>query len=1114
MAPSSRLFRVGAAVLCATPRIGPADSFALRVPVPRAKSPFSSWSRVSCRPFPSATSAVDCRCWARLETTQDDALDERSQVQQGVDEQGGSFSSPAPSFPGEGAEQGSARSKVDGGDAARPEPGWVQDPSERRVKMWMRAAARKGDHNRVAMYLRKYREGKALRGEIPRVAVYNAALRALDQCKKWRLALSVFREMQSDGVKPDRDSFFFVMSACSKHGEAKTALALLAEMTAAHRQQPKKKRRRQAGGVVGGSDEGVTPAPDLLLYAVAIKACAWGKRWRQALRLLDEMTAAGVKPNVVVINTALSACAKCGQVARAAQLLEEMQEKYGVAPDVRSYNSLMSGHERAGEWREALALAKKMEEKAAAAADPGVGGEGEAASVLPNVVTFNSVIGACKRAGRSEEALAVLGMLRRKGVQPDVISFNSAIGACASGGKWEAALQLLELMPSEGVTPDLMTYNIALDACVKGGQWEMAMSLFEELVVLSSGDDGDENLRPDLYTYNTLMTVFSNAGMLPRALELLEEAKAGGLSPDVVTYSTLIRACERSMPSQPEVALQLVSDMEAAGVRPNNTTFVSVALSLGRAGRPLECLDLLGSMREKGTPPDAICYQAVLRVLDRWDRAEEASLLFDEMMTTTPATTTTTAAAAANATSGEQRVVALVPEIAEEAYCCGIRALEKLGKWPEAVSLLEQWREKGAYDADNDRMYDQWYLALRLLSSGGLPEGTDVKTARAAIVSAARGGLAEEALAIMRSMERNGFELGVVEYGAAIEAFEQAGKPERGLEMFDEMIAAGVEPDVLCFAAATRCCCRRLDWAAAISFIERTLREGLLPTSRTFEAVAGLCRNSARYEELWDLKELMRDIVVRGGGLARPGSSIYVSLIRACGAARRPDLVLRCIAEMNTDQAPGKTPGSLALDEPYTVSAAIGALSGCGETAEADRIYLDAIKRRILPDPAAGRTWATAAAYASSTTVAPASASGLVGPSSVSGMTAEGGAGREGTAGGRLAGGRQSRGQRDPVPRERGSGTAYRESSSGRGGRRGGSSVGAWDTQAGGVRAQQPPPPLLLWVDLRRAPVAVIPSAVRRVVKAAEAVGEVSEGLVVQWAGGARGAGEEAEEDR
>lgn len=37
------------------------------------------------------------------------------------------------------------------------------------------------------MYLRKYRERKALKGELPRIVIYNTALRALDQCKKWRL---------------------------------------------------------------------------------------------------------------------------------------------------------------------------------------------------------------------------------------------------------------------------------------------------------------------------------------------------------------------------------------------------------------------------------------------------------------------------------------------------------------------------------------------------------------------------------------------------------------------------------------------------------------------------------------------------------------------------------------------------------------------------------------------------------------------------------------------------------------------------------------------------------------------------------------------------------------
>lgn len=43
--------------------------------------------------------------------------------------------------------------------------------------------------------------------------------------------------------------------------------------------------------------------------------------------------------------------------------------------------------------------------------------------------------------------------------------------------------------------------------------------------------------------------------------------------------------------------------------------------------------------------------------------------------------------------------------------------------------------------------------------------------------------------------------------------------------------------------------------------------------------MSGLCRNAGKYEQLWDLKELMRQIV-KDGGLARPGASVYVSLIR------------------------------------------------------------------------------------------------------------------------------------------------------------------------------------------------------------------------------------------
>lgn len=49
-------------------------------------------------------------------------------------------------------------------------------------------------------------------------------------------------------------------------------------------------------------------------------------------------------------------------------------------------------------------------------------------------------------------------------------------------------------------------------------------------------------------------------------------------------------------------------------------------------------------------------------------------------------------------------------------------------------------------------------------------------------------------------------------------------------------LANGVEPDVLCFASATRCSRVAGDWDTAIRLVTTALQKGLLPNSRTFEA--------------------------------------------------------------------------------------------------------------------------------------------------------------------------------------------------------------------------------------------------------------------------------------
>jgi pentatricopeptide repeat domain-containing protein 1 len=89
--------------------------------------------------------------------------------------------------------------------------------------------------------------------------------------------------------------------------------------------------------------------------------------------------------------------------------------------------------------------------------------------------------------------------MRSSAVKPDVISFNTAIDACAKAGQWERALSLLVAMKSVGVTPNVRTFNCAIAACDKGnGQWERAMYLLNEMRVAG--------VPPDAVTFNSVRT--------------------------------------------------------------------------------------------------------------------------------------------------------------------------------------------------------------------------------------------------------------------------------------------------------------------------------------------------------------------------------------------------------------------------------------------------------------------------------------------------------------------------------------------------------------------------------------------------------------------------------
>ena len=60
--------------------------------------------------------------------------------------------------------------------------------------------------------------------------------------------------------------------------------------------------------------------------------------------------------------------------------------------------------------------------------------------------------------------------MRKQNVVPDVITYNTLISACEKGKKTERALEIFDNMQQQGIVPDLITYNALISACEKGKQ--------------------------------------------------------------------------------------------------------------------------------------------------------------------------------------------------------------------------------------------------------------------------------------------------------------------------------------------------------------------------------------------------------------------------------------------------------------------------------------------------------------------------------------------------------------------------------------------------------------------------------------------------------------------
>ena len=286
-----------------------------------------------------------------------------------------------------------------------------------------------------------------------------------------------------------------------------------------------------------------------------------------------------------------------------------------MLPDTRCYNIALASAAKRGTKEGLRAAVEIFESMPNPSLDnPPLG------KPAKNLVTFNTMIDAFANVGRFEDALDIFTALKNSGIRPDSISYTTLIKASIKSGKIDKALDLLDDMKWVGVKPDIVSYNNVIEALCNANRLYEAKDLVNEME--------SARVSPDSMTYGLLMKGLLKAKKPGPCLTLFESAcsdeRTTALTENVQLYTTAISAAAAL--GDHERALELVSRMNRAGVKPNKKTLTALMGACISSRKYVAAADIFAKIKN----PDGYSISVGLEALCYAGKFDDAMALLSE----------------------------------------------------------------------------------------------------------------------------------------------------------------------------------------------------------------------------------------------------------------------------------------------------------------------------------------------------------------------------------------------------------------------------------------------------------------------------------------------------
>ncbi|KAJ4960032.1 hypothetical protein NE237_019942 [Protea cynaroides] len=411
------------------------------------------------------------------------------------------------------------------------------------------------------------------------------------------------RQLFNKIPEPDPRSWTLLISAFTKKGLPQESLKLYAEL-----------RTRNV-------------KPDELVLLSAIKACAASADLIKAKEIHEDAIRYGFCSDLVLGNALIDMYGKCRFLVGARKVFDELPTK-----DVISWTSICSCYVHCGFPREALQVIREM------------GSTG----MRPNSITVSSILPASSALKDLSSGREIHGFVVRNGMGENVFVSSGLVDMYANCLSMLQAQTIFDNMSNR----DTVSWNVILTAHFSNGGFEKGLSIFHQM--------STARVKLNSASWNAVISGCAQNGRNEQALELFVQMQDSGYKPNHITVSSLLPACSNleSLRGGKEIhgysfRHQIIADVTAGTAlifmyakcgdlelsrrvfdmlsRRDTIAWNTMIMANSMHGNGKEALSVFQKMIDSGVKPNHVTFTGVLSGCSHSQLVEEGSLIFNSM---------------------------------------------------------------------------------------------------------------------------------------------------------------------------------------------------------------------------------------------------------------------------------------------------------------------------------------------------------------------------------------------------------------------------------------------------------------------------------------------------